>query len=647
MYFDEIQSQSMGDFYQILQHYMDPDLRRRYGSVKQPELSPAVAAIARRVGNQGTEPATWYQSMGTAYVAQTRSGETMVAADQHGYSDVMAVQSPLLYQNRYAMKYSSKLDWFRLDQRADANQPRYRAEIDHEMGRVMAQVRASGGTDEQKARVLTQLDAFATTVKDERLYWAFRLYVHASRPAATNLLQSIIEDPTNDGSAYTQHVQRTVAQLTALDAGFTVAAEYARLLQLFQIGSLLPQLLDFGGDIEQFDLVVGQIVEAFVARYVDAEDPALREAAGQLREHGADRGVEILVECLRSAATAEVGPYHFAAVADRFAGEAQRRWGNAPGWVASGVLLAAVGLMLGMAMTGNIAWDDLSEVDRAVVVGTGVGVVAAGAIHTIGGGVAIRELFLPGQGFWSQLRTTVSPSTMARAETLVLAEVKGWLLNTAYGDRLDRLISNRQIGGAVRYGRPNPGQQAFTVLLGRHLREFVVTRLGAAVVASGIVVAAIALHGSPTSSGGQAVDAAVNALFAVSSCLEFIAAAAGWGLAAAGVTTVDGMAVGSLLAAVCVVGLVAPVAGFIRMVVTMLRPGPLPRREAEESGRFPVPYAVSIEPLTRYQPLIDRAGVPAQVNSLPDSLRISRDRAALDCNGLWAPLRSELTPPRR
>src|SRR5262249_35308739 len=120
MYFDEIQSQAMGDFYQILQHYMDPDLRPRYASVRPPDLSPAVAAIARQVGNQGTEPATWYRCMGSAYVARTWSsdgdGGGIDLPEQHGYSDVMAVQSPLLYQNRYTLKYSSKVDWFRLHQ---------------------------------------------------------------------------------------------------------------------------------------------------------------------------------------------------------------------------------------------------------------------------------------------------------------------------------------------------------------------------------------------------------------------------------------------------------------------------------------------------------------------------------------------------
>jgi hypothetical protein len=617
MYFDQIQSQSMGDFFQILQYYTDPDLRRRYVPVKQPELSPAVAAIARRVGNQGTEPATWYRSVAAEYVARTSVRTDVVLPEQHGYSDVMAVQSPLLYRNRYTLKYSSKLDWLRLDQRADANQAKYRAEIDHEMGRVKEQVRASGGTDEQTSKVLAELDAFATTVKEQRLYWAFRLYTHASRPASMNLLQAIIEDPTNDGSMYTQHVQRTVAQLNALDATCTVAGEYARLLQLFQIGSLLPQLLDFGSDIEMFTVVVGQIVDAFVAQHLDAENPALREAARQLRMLGTDHTIEVLLECLRSAASDDPGPYHWAAVADRFTGEARRRLAGVPGFVASGVLLASVGLMLGMAMTGNIVWEDLSEVDRALIVSTGMGVVAAGAIH-LARGVTVAELFVPGQGLWAQLRTVVDPATMARAETLLMTEVKGWLLNTAFGERLDRLLSNHQIGGAVRYRRRIAGQRALTFIFGRNMRDFVATRLGAAVAASGIVTSAIALHRE--NHGGESVEAAVKALFAVSSCLEFIAAAAGWGLAAAGVTTVDGMAVGSLLTAVCVVGLVAPVASFIRMLVTMLPTQPPSGRVADESGHLYVPYAVNGDGL----------GAP---------LRISCERAELECTGLAAPSR--------
>lgn len=644
MYFDEIQQQSMGDFYLIMQHYMDPDLRRKFLSVKPPVLSQAVENISRRPGDKGTDPRTWYHSMGTAYVAQTLSkwsddpAATLLngvragtyLTEQSEFSDVMAVQSPLLYQNRYVEKYPHKVDWFLLDQRDEAKQPVFRAEIDAEIGRLQQQVRDEAGTPEEKAKIIRQLDDFGTAVKQKRLYWAFKLYAYALRPAYVNMLQSIIEDPTYDGSMFTQQVQRTVAQLNALDASNTVAAEYARLLQLFQLGNLLPQLADYSGDLEKFNFAVKQIVDSFVATYLNSEDPALRLAADQLSKDGTIHNIGILLDCLRAAASVSFGLYSWDLVAERFATLARQRLGTLPGYVANGILLAAVGLMIGFAITGQIGWEDLPEVDRILIISMGAGVVATGAVYLIRRGVAVGALFVPGQGFGQSLKTFFGFNTLTRAETSLATGFRGWLLNTPWGDRLGMLQGKQQFalaGGraadAAKYGRKIAGQKALNFVFGRNMREFVATRIGAAVAAGGIIMAAIALH-----NGGEPIEVAVNALFLVASTLELIATVGAWGLAYAGVTTIGGMAVGSILAAVSIVGLVVLIAGFVLMVVMMFRPEPSPvEKFAESAGPFYMPFKAAIDSFEVYQPLSQpqRTGIAVHTGSLDHTMVIHTD----------------------
>jgi len=87
------------------------------------------------------------------------------------------------------------------------------------------------------------------------LYWAYTFFRYLTTSQQLLIIQMISLGSTTDldGSAFMRQCQTNVAVLSLLDPSNRFAQEYIRVVQVFQLGNVLPTLFDFSGtDADDF-----------------------------------------------------------------------------------------------------------------------------------------------------------------------------------------------------------------------------------------------------------------------------------------------------------------------------------------------------------------------------------------------------------
>jgi hypothetical protein len=619
-YYDKIQEQSMSDFYAILQYYMDPEIRKQFFNPNPPPLDPGLYGIAHTEGKKNkTKPEEWYRGLSVAYACtvlpkwSSDSGTALLNArrasafisNQTGIADVMQTQAPLLYARRYHQKYDS-LTWFLDDQRDNAAS--YKLAIDKKADEWIAEVRANfTGTSEDLKKVIDSITTMRDRANTDKLFWAFTLFAYTSRPAYLNMLQTIMMSGEEiDGSEFTQRVQRTVALLNILDISGYFAAEYAYILQLFQVSTVLPQLADFSGDIEDFSLVVRLILDKFIETYINSSDPKMREAAEQLRVHANQDLVTKVLQVLRQSAAASGAVYNWTNLVATFESRVAKLFGSLPGIVSKLIMMGAAGLLINYFITGQVQWSDLTPSQQASIIIASAGIVAQVTLMITTRAVAFGQVFNPTNGLWKNFKLFFSPSLLEKAQALGAQGFKGFLLGSRGLDQQAQWLS-RRANFALRFGQAAEAAalQAradrlgmLQKIFGRNMNEFVATRLGAAMAAVGIVMSAYLL-----AQGGEPLEVAANSLFLAASILEFIAAAGLWATQAFGVVAIGGIAVGTVFAVVSIFAIVAFIAGAVLIAVLLFRPqdSPVTKFAKEKAGVYYMPLKTDIDNFEVFQ----------------------------------------------
>jgi hypothetical protein len=638
-YYDKIQAQSMEDFYAILQNFMDADIRKQFFDKHPPPLDPGLYGIAHTPGKRGGDPKQWYGSLSVAYASTALSkfssdpGAKLLnerrastwLTNQTGIADVMQAQAPLLYARRYQAKYDS-LDWFLNDQRNNAE--KYRPAIEAKAAEWIAEVETTfSGTKEELQKVIDNIAAMRDKAIADKLFWAFTLFAYTSRPAYLNMLQTILMSGEEiDGSEFTQRVQRTVAMLTILDTSSFFAGEYAYLLQLFQVSTVLPQLADFSGDLADFNLVVKLILDKFIETYINSPDPKMKDAAEKLREHASQELVGRVLQVLRQAAAANSAIYNWTNLVATFESRVAQVFGALPGIVSKMIMMGAAGLLISYFVTGQASWNDLTPAQRTSIIIASAGVLAQVTLMITTRAVAFSQVFNPAHGLWKNFKLFFSSKLLERAQALGAQGFRGFLLGSRGLDQQAAWLSRRAnmallFGNAAEAAALQAKANRVTTLqkiFGRNMNEFVATRLGAFMAAAGIVVSALLL-----AQGGEPMEVAANALFLAASVLEFIAAAGLWATQAFGVVAIGGLAVSSIMTVLSVFAIAAFVAGAILIAVLLFRPqdSPVTKFAKEKAGVYYMPDQTEIDYLEVFQKGTEpqRAGLTIHPEGSPDA----------------------------
>ncbi|MBK7822029.1 MAG: hypothetical protein IPJ61_13415 [Tessaracoccus sp.] len=617
-FYDLFQQQSMEDFYAILQEYMDPDIRKQFFNPNPPPLDPGLRSIADTPGKDGEDPKAWYRQLSTAYAVgslskwSTDPGAPLLngkradswLSNQTGISPVMLRQGPLMYARRYQAKHTV-LDWYLQDQQANAAtyEPVIRSKADAWLKEMEAN---ATGTPEELAKLRKQITDLRDAAIVNKQYWAFAVYTYATTPAYLNMLQTILASGDEiDGSEFTQRVQRTSALLNVLDVSSFFTSQYAYVLQLFQVASVLPQLIDYTGDITKFSFVVRQIVDKFIAQYINSEDPKMREAAEALKKHSTETLVEQILQVMRQSNAALSGLFSWTTLAATFESTIAKVFGALPKVVATTIFLGAASLLITFFVTGKVDWNDIPPLDQAVIIGNAAGIVALLVKEIVVRGVALSEVWASSNGLWKNLGMFFSPSLMTKAEQSMAAGFKGWLIQSVSGieETMDAMAMRMFFAEAAEAAALEAELARMTTIhkiFGRNLSEFLATRLGAALAAVGIIMSAFLLANSH-----EPLDIAANSLFLFASVMEFIATAGVWACQAFGLAAIGGVAVGTIFAVVSVIGVIALVAGAILLAVLMFRPqeSPLEKWAREKAGTYYMKYKTDIDYFQQYQPL--------------------------------------------
>lgn len=645
-YYDLFQQQSMEDFYAILQDYMDPELRRQFFNPNPPPLDPGLRSIAETPGKDGEDPKDWYRKLSVAYTVGSLSkwsndpGAPLLngkradswLSNQTGVSPVMLRQAPLLYARRYQQKHTA-LDWYLQDQRDNAAkyEPAIRSKADAWLKEMETN---STGTPEELAKLRKQITDLRDAAIANKQYWAFAIYTYATTPAYLNMLQTIIASGDEiDGSEFTQRVQRTSALLNVLDVSSFFTSQYAYVLQLFQVASVLPQLMDYTGDIAKFSFVVRQIVDKFIAQYIDSQDPKMREAAEALKKHSTETLVEQILQVMRQSNAALSGLFSWTTLAATFESTVAKVFSHLPKVVATTIFLGAASLLITFFVTGKVDWNDIPPLDQAVIIGNAAGIVALLVKELVVRGVALSEVWVSGNGLWKNMVMFFSPSLMTKAEQSMATGFKGWLIQSVTGieetmDAMAMRMFFAEAAEAAALEAELARMSTIHKIFGRNLSEFLATRLGAALAVVGIVMSAFLLAHSK-----EPLDIAANSLFLFASVMELIATAGVWACQAFGVAAIGGIAVGSIFAVVSVIGVVALVAGAILLAILMFRPQdtPVQKFAKEKAGSYYMPHKTDIDYFQQFQPLGEhqRCGVSVAPEGRPAGCMFIADDGGL------------------
>ncbi|WP_155420384.1 hypothetical protein [Burkholderia cepacia] len=630
-YYDLFQQQSMEDFYEILQYYMDDKDCKQFFNPNPKPLPPSLIGISQTPGTRGGNPPQFYRKLSVAYTcgtlaewstdpaARTLNGRRANAwlTNESGVSDVMQAQAPLLYARRYQEKWTD-LSWFVQDQIDNA--ATYAPRIDAKVAEWLTEARDNfAGTTEELNKLLAQIREIGEKAKATKSYWAFVMYVYTSRPPYLNMLQAVVFGGAEvDGSEFTQRVQRTVALLNVLDTSSYFASQYSYMLQLFQVATLLPQLISYDGDIKDFNFALKQIVDKFVDEYIKSPDPKMREAAEEVRKHGAQATVDQLLDAMRVAAATSAGLFQWATFAARYESVVGKVLSALPMLVARVVLVGAAGLLISLFVQGTVNWSDLTAAEQAQIIAASVGFTAQIVLMLAVRGIALGRVFAVEQGLWGRMRAFFSPQLLTHSSLESASGFKAWLFsNGALERELDglamrALFAESAAEGAALLSRANR-IATLQRIFGRNLNEFIATRLGAVLATVGIVMSAIAL-----AEGGESLEVAANALFLAASILEFIATAGAWACGAFGVATLGGVSVGTLFAVVSVIGVIALLTAAVLIAIQLFRskPSPVEQFAKNRAGVYYMRYETDIDYFQVYQPIgqMQRSGVALKPN---------------------------------
>lgn len=613
---DVVQQNAMNDFYDILQYYLPSDLQAFFPA--RPTLSSAVQGIAAEKGLKGSDPATWYGSLAIPYLTKALSQSSDPAAkklnavraqamlkEQLAQNDVYHAQAPNLYLNQWLIKYPTFADNYLVDQQQ--NQASYAPDIQQDSVAWKQQVQDSVTPDpsnpHQLDTVLKDIDTLAAA-GEGGLAWAYIFFRWITQPATLNLLQMLAYTGqlTDDGSGYARRVQQNVAVLNMLDSSGLFSKTYMQYLQCFQIGNILPTLLDYSGDPDAYNFGVQQILQAFVQQYINSTDPNIQQAVQEIQAVLANDQMREILEAFQGIAEQFSGVYSWTQLATKFEDSLPTILKNVSAAGAKLVTLAAVGFGAMSFIYGVKDWSNLTPDEKASLITSAVGMFA----QLVG---ALVQRLVP---FGSVLSTDglsldafkvfISQDALREAESNMSNGLAKWLS----GKGTAAPVSEGAGSYLLESEAVNEDADVVTRLLGRNLDEFLAVRLGTVLALASVIFSSIDLA-KAVKEGDQTAEIG-DGLVLAGSVLQLMATAGGWAVEIAGVEAVEigVLAISTILSVVGAIAGIAAIAGVIVLLILGFLEHPespiqqFAEKQAESVGLY-MPQETDIDYFQVYQ----------------------------------------------
>lgn len=643
-YVEYIQKETLPDFYSILKSYLPDDLLQyvsppdpNTGKPTRPTLSPELQQIAATPGADGTSAASWYPQLGLPYLVQALSTTDDPYASklnavrarkwvstQVSKSSVYNIQMPLAY-SMHLEKHVPPLPDFLADQRTNATS--YAAAIAAERDRWTKEVLDSlDNPDAASVKAFTDLVDTLSTKGEAGYYWAYWVYRYVTSPQALMQLRGLSMTPGPNNSTFAQHVQSMCAVLSVLEPSGTFTKAYVEAISLVQIGNILPELLDYSGDLSAYNYITEGLLKAFIAHYEDSTDPEIQKAVAALQDV-IDRGqVGDIVSGFVGIAGEISGSYNWEQLAEKLA-ETLPKTAKVTRAVANLVTMACATAGVVLFILNVRDWSKLNEQQKATVVTGGIEIFVNIVMAVVKRGAAVGQIWSSSATRAEALKIILNPleDSVVEAQKTVLRGTTKWILDDGtnfdvdadgWMDRLGTMFTDDATADMTAMER------AF----GRNLSEFAI-RIGAIFAIVNLILGAIALAGAT-----DPMSIAEDSLFVASAAIEVIAFAGGWILGAAGVEVIAGVAVATIISACTFVAGALAVVGLIILLVLLFQPQPSPVQTFAQGpaadGGYYMPFGAAIDSFQAYaqkgQPM--KIGVAmSAAGDMNESIRIAAD----------------------
>lgn len=608
---DLIQQNAMEDFYKILQYYMPSDDLQNFIADNPPDIGEIrdIAEDDKMTNSQ------WYGSLSVPYLVQAlaQGGTDNVAKlnarraqailkQATATSAVYKDQSAKLYSYEWEKKFPL-MTQFLEDQRDNAASHKSAITDDAAQWEADISEGLEETTDPDEKEELDQMKKIpqdAATNGKEGKYWAYMFFRYLSSPNYLTMLRMQMMDG-NTSQTITQDIQRYAAILSILDPTSYFAEQFVNVIGIYQLSSLLPSILDVSGNLEDYTFFMQTILEAFIDKYIDSEDPQMKDQATKIAEELRVNALQDYLNLFNASASV-LSNETWTNLAEAFQSKAIAKFGAGASVVANGLALSAVCFSIAYLATGTISWDELTGVQQADFITSCVKVYVIFVRRSFSAAVALGAGAELKEAFKVLLFKDVSASQDACCSVF-----ERWIARNSSYEKpsiVDQMLFNaidHEAEFEVQYPR-------LVKMVGRNMEEFMATRFAAAMSIVSIVLSAISLANSSTK-----LETAMNSLFVASATLDLVAASASWALSLG----FEGFAFATIASLASGLAVAAAIGGIVVMMVIMFThkdpPSPVDTfvnsSKVKNAGLF-MEYSTAVD---YFQVISDESGKPREL----------------------------------
>jgi hypothetical protein len=562
---DKVQQNSMEDFYKILQYYMPSDYLHNFIAQNPPDISD-LRDIAE---DDKTKNSEWYANLAVPYLVQAlaqNKTDTVsklnarraqaVLKESTSTSDVYKDQAAKLYSYEWQKKFPL-MTQFLDDQRNNAAS--HNPAIDQDAAQWIDEIKKDldKATDPDEKKQLQEMINIAKNARDageQGKYWAYIFFRYLTSPSYLTMLRMQMMDG-NTSQTVSQDIQRYSAVLSILDPSSYFAELFVQVIGIYQLTSLLPSILDVSGNLEDFTFFMQKILEAFIDKYVNSQDPQMQKEAKKVAEELKVHSLQDYLNIFNSVAGV-LGNSGWQNLAQMFESKAVGMFGSAASYVANMLSLSAVSFGIYFLASGTINWNELTAVQQADFIASCV----KGLVLLVRRGISAVVAYQAGDGLWEAFKVLFGKEISASQDAIGSAFGRWIARNSSTPKPTDLDILFGAVDHEAEFKATYP---RLAKAVGRNLEEFMATRFAAAMAIVGIVLSAISLKNSSTP-----LETAMNRLFLASATLDLVAALAGW-LISLEIKSIGALSIATIASLASGLAIAAAIAGIIIMLVMM------------------------------------------------------------------------------
>ena len=506
---------------------MPPDYLHNFIAASPPDIGD-IRDIAE---NDEAKNSQWYRKLSVPYLVQALStGKDQatkklnarraqaVMKQSTSTSEVFRDQTARLYSHEWQKKFPL-MSQFLADQQANAasHNPAIVADAEQWIAEIEQGLNKSTDPDEQQQ--LQQMVSIAENACDtgkSGKYWAYIFFQYLTSPNYLTMLRIQLLDG-NTSQNLSQDIQHYSAILSILDPTSFFTRLFVQVVGIFQLTSLLPSLLDVPGNLDQFTFFMQKVLEAFMEKYIDSQDPQMAKQAKDVPE-----GLKVTsIMVFFASAAATVNSNTWQDIVAKFESQAIAKLGPVVSALANISLLGAVAFGIVNLANGTISFDELKPEQQALFISQSVNVVVLFSRKGIRSGMAYQAT----GSLWEAMKVFFEKE-ITSSQVAISSVFGRWIVRNSKTPRPSdlQILFGEVVDHAAQFEAQYP---RLTKVFGRNLEEFMATRFSAAMAVVGIVSSGIALGNSETP-----LETAMNSLFLASATLELVAVAARWAVSA-------------------------------------------------------------------------------------------------------------------